>query len=211
MSDKRLFENLSIWLPAEDETAGEYDLPMIGKQPLPKIVNWMPFSDAKSKTVGVFTGIHMFVEDYRIARLWNYPLRYLDILRSAACVLSPDFSMYTDEPKALQISCAYRRQWLGAWWQRNGVTVIPTVCWADEDSYEWCFDGIPINAVVAVSTVGTQKHKQSKTLFVKGYDAMLERCAPEAVVVFGTIPEGMKGNIISAGSFTQELRKRLHN
>ena len=206
----RMFENLDLWFPSEEECEGEYDFPIIQAQELPEIQKWVPFSGAKGKELDATVGVHMFVDDYRMARLWNLPCRYINMLKNAGCVLSPDFSMYTDEPKALQVMNAYKRQWLGAWWQKNGMTVIPTVCWADEDSYEWCFDGFPHNAVLAVSTVGTQKHRGSKKLFMKGYDAMVERCEPKTVLVFGNIPTGIKGNIVNVASFTKEIKERLH-
>ena len=55
-------------------------------------------------------------------------------------VCTPDFSMYTDFPLALQINSHYRKHWLGAYWQSKGITVIPTIFWSDERSFEWCFD-----------------------------------------------------------------------
>jgi len=116
--------------------------------------------------------------------------------------------MYTDEPVAMQIQGAYRRQWLGAWWQRQGITVIPTAGWSSESSYDWCFDGMPVGGAVAVSSVGKQKHAWTKRLFLLGYDAMLERCKPDQILFFGVVPKECRGNIISAEAFVQKLRQR---
>ena len=203
-----MFDNLDIWFPEAWESEGRYDFPIMHAQRMPDIRTWIPFNVVRQRMLDEHSGIHMFIHDYRMAGLWRYPNRYLNLLRSAGCVLSPDMSMYTDEPMAMQIYGAYKRQWLGAWWQRQGLTVIPTAGWSSESSVEWCFDGMPRGGTVAVSTVGTQKHSWTKRLFRYGYDAMMERCAPDEVLLFGVMPEGLKGNIINADAFVDQLRKR---
>jgi hypothetical protein len=54
-------------------------------------------------------------------------------------------------PKALQINSTSKNRWCGAYWQAQGKIVIPTVCCAGEESWEFCFDGIEQGSVVAVS------------------------------------------------------------
>ena len=203
-----MFENLDIWFPDASECEGRYDFPIMHRQSLPDIRKWIPFNTARQGMLDEKTGIHMYVHDYRMVGLWRYPNRYLPLLERAGCLLSPDMSMYTDEPMAMQISGAYKRQWLGAWWQSHGLTVVPTAGWSSESSIEWCFDGMPIGGAVAVSSIGTQKHSWAKRLFRFGYDSMLERCQPDEILFFGVIPEGLKGNIIRAESFVEQLRKR---
>ena len=122
---------------------GEYGIPAI----LPESyspVEFMPFSDAAAfKGDASGTGIHFFLDDYRFARVWNSPQQYVDLLRKFACVLSPDFSLFMGTPKAVQIFNHYRKHWCAAYWQANGIKVIPTLCWSDEASFGWCFDGEP--------------------------------------------------------------------
>ncbi len=69
-------------------------------------------------------GIHFFIHDYQFIRLWNTPDKYIDLLKDFDYVLTPDFSTYTDMPKALQIYNIYRKQWLGAYWQMQDINVI---------------------------------------------------------------------------------------
>ena len=57
----------------------------------------------------------------------------------------------------------------------HGINVIPTICWSDQKSFEWCFDGEPTQSVVAVSSVGTQNNKEKKQCFLDGYHEMVER------------------------------------
>lgn len=56
----------------------------------------------------------------------------------------------------------------------HGMTVYPSVSWSDERSYDWCFDGDPVGGIVAVSSVGTQQNKESKRLFLRGYEEMMK-------------------------------------
>ena len=110
------------------------------------------------------------------------------MLRKFRFVCTPDFSMFTDFPLALQINSHYRKHWLGAYWQSKGITVIPTICWSDERSFDWCFDGEPEKSAVAVSSVGTQMERRAKSLFLLGYEQMISRLQPKMVLFHGRIP-----------------------
>ena len=109
--------------------------------------------------------------------------------------MTPDFSMFADYPKAVQVYNHWRKHQLGAYWQRVGMTVVPTIGWIDRDSYSWCFDGEPEGATVAVSSVGTQKHPEARRLFIAGYREMLVRLQPSKIIFFGDVPDECRGNI----------------
>ena len=102
-------------------------------------------------------GCHFFIDDYQFERLWQRPARYLDVLKPYKCVLTPDFSLYMDMPDAMQEWNRYRSAALGWYWAQNGITVIPTLSWAQPSSYRFCFNGIPKHSTVATSTVGVAR------------------------------------------------------
>lgn len=129
--------------------------------------------------------VHFFLDDYQFERVWNDPDRYLPVLNKFKAVLAPDFSMYTDFPFPVQLFNWYRRQWCGAYWQENGITVIPTVCWGDENSFSWCFDGIPQQSLVCISTVGGFRSKATREAWFKGYYKCLETLDPSEILFFG--------------------------
>lgn len=170
--------------------------------------NFIGFNFAKTCKQPYDKGIHFFVDDYQFTRLWNNPDAYLELLKRFKCVCSPDFSTYTDFPKAIQIYNHYRKHWLGAYWQSNGITVIPTIGWSDKASFDWCFDGEPIGGVVAVSSVGTQKSKETKAAFMSGYNEMLSRLQPEIICFYGNVPDECKGNIIRLTAFQEKFRNK---
>ena len=147
---------------------GEYGIPEIMPEQYKKC-EWIGFNYAASTARRAGKGVHFFLDDYQFERVWNNPDRYIEVLRDYDYVLSPDFSMYTDFPKAMQIYNHYRKHWCAAYMQINGLRVIPTIAWSDESSFEWCFDGEPVGSVVAVSSVGTQNSKAKKSAFLRGY------------------------------------------
>lgn len=128
---------------------------------------------------------HFFIDDYRFERLWNQPERYIDTLRKYDGVLSPDFSMYTDMPLPIQVWNSYRSKALARYWQREGITVIPTLCWSDERSYDFAFRGIPQRSTVAVSTVGVVRNRESMRLFKQGLREAITQLYPQRVLWYG--------------------------
>ena len=167
---------------------GEYDIPRILPMEVEQPVEMIGFNFAAKYKHPERVGIHFFLKDYQFSRLWTSPDMYIDMLRRFRFVCTPDFSMYTDFPLALQINSHYRKHWLGAYWQSKGITVIPTICWSDERSFKWCFDGEPEKSTVAISSVGTQLNERSKRLFLLGYQQMMSRLQPKMVLFHGRIP-----------------------
>lgn len=130
--------------------------------------------------------VHFYLDDYQFERVWNDPEKYVHILKRFKAVFAPDFSMYSDFPKAVQIFNHYRKMWCSAYWQEHGLKVIPTICWSDESSFEWCFDGIPKHSLISISSVGGfGNHTDNKDAWLRGYEKCLEVLEPSSVLLFG--------------------------
>ena len=189
---------------------GIYDIPRL--RPVDTAADsFIGFNYAKSCKAPESKGVHFFIDDYQFVRLWTNPEAYLEQLRRFKCVCTPDFSTYTDFPKAIQIYNHYRKHWLGAFWQMYGINVIPTISWSDKASFDWCFDGEPVGGVVAISSVGTQMNADASALFMAGYNEMLARLEPSAILFYGSVPDGCKGNIIPLATFQEGLKKRIRS
>ena len=161
-------ENIRKW---NFFSKNKWNIPNIkGIEEFDENVQFIGFNYAKTceKQQKTNFGVHFFLDDYQFERLWNRPDKYIQLLLKFKYVLSPDFSMYTDYPKAMQMWKHYQKHWLGAYMELFGIKVIPTIGWSDRDSFKWCFDGEPRNSIVAVSSIGTQKDKKSKQLFLNG-------------------------------------------
>ena len=157
---------------------------------------------------------HFYYDDYKFISAWRDPDKYLERLAQFKAVISPNFSLYTDFPRALQILSCYRRQWCGAYWQYQGLDVIPNVCWGDRESYEYCFDGIPKGGTVSVSSVGVKNdpdwNGKKDNLFVAGWEQMMKRLEPETILYYGDMIDGVEGNIIRIPSFYANKREELN-
>lgn len=182
---------------------GMYEIPQIQRQNYDNC-DWIGFNYASKTDNRENKGIHFFLDDYQFIRLWNSIDTYLPMLKQFKYVMSPDFSLYTDFPKSLQIYNHYRKHWLAAYMQLHGIRVIPTVCWSMRDSFEWCYDGEPVYGTVAVSSLGTQMNKQKAKLFLEGYNEMCKRLHPENILFYGNVPEECKGNIIRIKRFDEK-------
>lgn len=198
------------------ENMDKFIFPGIGKYGIPQIEptniypsgKFIPMNYANTEKDPENKIVHCFVDDYQFFRFWNRPDDYTQRLSHFRAVCSPDFSLYTDMPVAMQIYNHYRKHWLAAYWQMRGLIVYPTIAWSTPDSYDWCFDGEPVGGIVAVSSVGTLRNKESKRLFLRGYEEMMKRLSPKWVIFYGKVPEECDWNVIRIEPFYQEIVKR---
>ena len=192
---KRNGHNLALSAEFAHEGVGEYGIPALQPVHLDHRLEWIRFNHAPREPHRDRYGVQFFIDDYLFQRVWHDPSRYALFLMEFAAVLTPDFSMYTDYPKAVQVYNHWRKHLLGAYWQRLGMTVIPTIGWVGRESFSWCFDGEPIGGTVAISSVGTQKNREARKMFLEGYDEMLRRLKPQKIIFFGSVPSECEGNI----------------
>ena len=176
---------------------GAYDMPILYESPIElDHIAMISFDHLTRKRNNANKIVHFFQEDHTFLRVYELPEKQLSKIASCYAAITPDFSLYADMPRALQINSVFQSRWCGAYWQDNGIRVIPSVSWSTPDSFEFCFDGLPNEAIVVVSTIGCKKVRKE---FMCGYDAMLERIKPRTIICCGeTFPE-MRGNILAFG------------
>lgn len=176
-----------------------------------RMLEWIPFNYAKTATDRENKGIHFYLDDYQFSRLWNRPNDYISLLSEFGAVCTPDFSQYTDMPLAMRIYNHYRKHWLGAYWQMKGIHVIPTICWSTPDSYNWCFDGEPKNAIISISSVGTQKTEEDKNAFSDGCREAIKRLEPSEMLWYGYCPEEFDWNVVRIKPHYDDIVRRRKN
>ena len=207
------FRQTRFWENCEKriyEGVGKYDIPEIqGMYDVDEISDFIGWNYALKEKHPEDKAVHFFVDDYQFNRLWTNPDAYLEKLRRFQYVFTPDFSPYADFPKAVQVFNHFRKHWIGAYLQENGVRVIPTVTWSYTPSYDFCFDGEPKNAVVAISSVGCMKSKRNKQMLIDGYNEMVKRLEPSCIIFYGNVPDECKGNIIRVKPFQDKFKKAV--
>jgi len=160
-----------------------WQMPVISKTDFvpSKLIGFNYAKSSKEKQ----TGIHFFIDDYQFERVWNDPEKYIDVLKEYECILSPDFSLYLDMATPLKIWNIYRSRFIGAFYQSKGIEVIPTVSWAGEETFDFCFEGIEEGGTVAVSTIGVKQSEPAFEIWRNGMNAMIERIKPQTILVYG--------------------------
>lgn len=146
-----------------------------------KLIGFNCAKTSKEKNVG----IHFYLDDYQFERLWNKPEEYVDILKQYECILSPDFSLYMDMPMPMKIWNIYRSRLIGQYYQSQGIKVIPTLSWAEEETFEFCFEGIPKGSIVSISTIGVKKNKEALKIWKAGVDELIRRIEPSTILIYG--------------------------
>ena len=147
-------------------------------------INIVPFNYAlnykgdKSKVY-----IHFYIQDYLFNRIWNDPMRYIEVLKQYKGIVMPDFSLYYDMPLPLQQFNHYRNLWFARMCQIKGIPVIPSVNWSDSCSYGFCFDGLPHNSIVMLSTIGSVRKNDTRDNFYAGVDKMICELNPDKILL----------------------------
>lgn len=190
--------------------SGKYDIPTIRPvYELPEIKEWISFNYVLSDTDPEGKAVHFFVDDYQFERVWNNPDAYIEKLKQYVCVASPDFSPYGDMPLALQLYNHYRKHWCAAYWQMQGITVIPTIrCSTDERSLEWWLDGEPKGGIVIGSSMWTSKTTDGDDDTYYD-DLIIDTLHPTKMFIYGDgTPENYRGvDIEYIPMYTSKWRK----
>lgn len=183
--NERLRTDNSYNLPYVDlsRCAGRYQMPIIAPEThVPDSLigfNYAMTSNDKS------AGIHFYVDDYQFERVWAEPEKYIRIMQDFDCVLTPDFSLYMDMPFSMKIWNVFRSRLIGQMCQDAGLNVIPTVSWAERETFDFCFDGLPENAVLSISTVGVKNSPEAMAIWREGVAELIRRKHPQTLLVYG--------------------------
>lgn len=182
---------------------GKYGIPLIKKQDIDidKIELWNYTKTKSDDKDNKHKTIHFFTYDWLFDSVYEKPEITLEKLDQYYAILTPEFSMYYDMPIARQLDSVFKNRWCGAFWQKQGMLVIPTITWSSIPCMEFCFDGVEKGSVVAVSTYMREDNKSG---FMLGYNKMLEVIEPSAIICYGTPFPEMKGNIKTIDPFDRE-------
>lgn len=170
---------------------GKYDIPTLEPvTELPPIRSWMNFSYVTSDKEPKGKAIQFFAHDYQFEFIWSNPEKYVEKLSRYVCVATPDFSPYGDMPFAAQLWNHYRKHWVGAYLQSQGLTVIPTIrASTDPRSFDWFLDGEPHGGIVLISAMWTGAKKEND-IFRREYQTMVDTLNPRKVFVYGKYDVG---------------------
>ncbi len=135
--------------------------------------------------------VHFYIDDQKFdgnrSGVWFYPEKLIDLLRHFAGAISPDFSTYADFPDALKRWNIYRMRAFDFVLQQNGIKVIQNVRWGTSETWKYCFDGIPMNGIIAVGVVASGINKiVNRKCFMDGLNQAVYLLKPHTIVIYGS-------------------------
>ena len=148
--------------------------------------------------------VHFYEKDDRLESIWDSPELWADRLKRFEGIISPDLSVYRDDPLPVQFWNTFRNRMLAHYFSAQGFKVIPNIRFGAKESYPFCFDGVESNKPVCVSTLGMLVSHEDRKAFKEGFGEMLKQLSPSAVIVYGQMPSDVFDEYQSSGiSFIQ--------
>ena len=217
-------DNFHAFLVKGAEFDGYYDIPFIPKNEdiNLNIKQLVPYDKTYTHIFKEGEVIHFYLDDQKFdgpKGIWNGLSnnerfnRGFDLSRfnGASAIIAPDFSLYLDMPRVMQIWNIYRSRAVGYHLTTMGYKVIPNVRWTDDSSYEFAFDGLYEGQIVAVGTLGCSKNVKDKILLINGFVEMIRRIKPKLIIIYGPICKELRSVIKKYGvaikQFDSEISK----
>ncbi|MCR4814792.1 MAG: DUF4417 domain-containing protein [Lachnospiraceae bacterium] len=185
---------------AEGATFGRHDIPFCPTTATSLPKDQLTWDEARSiyhrhikqKDYDFFVDafINWYTDDYKFDNsrgIWHDSTKALEIIKHFAGIITPDFSTYQDFPEPIKTYATYRMRMFGYWAGKEGIKVINNVRWGTEETYSYCFEGIPKNSIVCIGTVGGGPKKlENRARFEKGLHKMVEVLHPHTILVYGS-------------------------
>lgn len=149
-----------------------------------------------------------FTSDTNFERFWTYPYKYLAFLRKLHSILSPDFSLYSNMLLMQKFWNSFRNKLLSAFYQRNGIPLIPAPSWGDLEHIRLYMEGWPTKSIIAINSTGVGRDKRSRHIWLEGYYAMLDILKPIFILRYGSRIEGEN---IEISKFYSNNNKQSYN
>jgi hypothetical protein len=148
--------------------------------------------------------VHFYIDDQKFdgpkKGIWVDPYNALNVIRHFSGAITPDFSTNADFPDPIKRYNTYRMRAFGRWLTTEGIPVINNVRWGTDETWEYCFDGIPNNSIVSIGTVASGIHKkENRQQFNEGLFEMIRRLSPHTILVYGSSNKECFKTIINSG------------
>ena len=189
MYKNKIDDNFHNYLVEGARLVGSAGIPMLMKTKNAQIPKGLiPYDKAKK---GIYKNryVHFYLFDKYFNSILTATKRYVDLLKSYAGVITPDFSILINQAKCLQETNTYFSRAVGFYLQKQGIPIIPNVRWGNKPTFDFCFLGIPKNSIVSISTHGCIRDNELREIFKEGLYQMLKTIEPTDVIVYGSKAE----------------------
>ncbi len=189
---------------------GKFEIPHIDAPSEIKIPSGMvPFS-LRERSQEKSDFVCFYEHDVNFREILTNTEDFVEELKQYPGIISPDCSLYIDAPLCVQIADIYLNRAVGYYLAQQGIYVVPNIRWGDERTYtsdflgeKVAFQGVDKHSIVSVGTYGQIRTAESKRYFREGLVEMLNELEPEAVLVYGSMPKVIFGDLLSKTRFVQ--------
>ena len=186
MSDyqKRKLKVDNLHLSSNMEYEGDFDIPIVKpyRGEAPDFL--LPYNMAMGCETN-HVGIHMYIHDCLFSNLWDKLERQTLKLARFDLLVGPDYSLYMNRSKAINVMNVYKNRFISAYWQQCGLNVVPSCSWANVDSFRFCFDGLPTHSIISIGTEAGLNNRFEKKLFIKAVEELFKKKSPVGLMVYG--------------------------
>lgn len=137
--------------------------------------------------------IHFYLDDFNFDNhlgVWNKPYKLRFLLKHFAGCITPDFSTYGDFPLPIKLYNFYRMRAFDFWLANHGISLIHNVRWGTEETFAYCFDGIPKESIIAIGTVASELGTRiGRKVFCQGFQQMIKVLEPQQIIIYGGAAE----------------------
>lgn len=137
-------------------------------------------------------GLCFYTKDPVIERIWNNPVKYLQLINRFPLIIGLDYSILCNMYYPQQAYNCWRNYVMTYWLQQNHTDVVPNAGFGDEDTFPWVLDGMPENSWLAVTTQGCLDDYVLKRSLLNGLHKVTREKHPLGLVVYGKFPEEWK-------------------
>lgn len=137
------------------------------------------------------TALHFYRADQTFQRILELPNKSVRKFSDFKAVLTPDCSLTLGMSPSKRAHQTRLSRAAGAIWQSRGLTVIPSLRWADSSDYELVCSGIQTQSIFAISGYASMRDPLLRQNFEEGAVAIVERLQPEGVLVYGPVSDGL--------------------
>lgn len=192
-------------------TDGDQQVPAMSAVPLTAVPESLcAFNDLGRCENPGLAGVHFFKQDSKFSRILESPCAYVDKFRGFRAVLTPDVSILDGMAPWQRSAVVVISRQIGVVWQEHGLTVIPTLRWRDQHDWETVACGVPMNSVVAVSCYASTNDRELRYEFDRGLPYMIERLAPQVVIVYGRTNRRIFRELKPKAEFIERLPPIAH-
>ena len=98
----------------------------------------------------------------------------------------------------------------GKWIGSNDKGVINNVRWGTEETWRYCWDGIPHNSIVAVGTVASGlRYLENRPVFEAGLREMVRVLTPHTIIVYGSANYPVFDELREKGIYIKAFPSRM--